>query len=93
MQGSGFFFKQASLSHRLLSPIPWLHTFSFMDKKKVQAKPCKKKPTPEWFLYLLDRYNTMVEAIPFWQIVFIIFTLTAVVIIMGVTLFMMELNI
>ena len=64
-----------------------------MDKKKTQAKPYRKKPTPEWFLDLLDRYNAMVEAIPFWQIVFIIFTLTALVIILGVTLFMMELRI
>ena len=64
-----------------------------MDKKKVQAKPYKRKPTPEWFLNLFDRYNTMVEAIPFWQIVFIIFALTACVVILGVTLFMMELDI
>ena len=41
-------------------------------------------------LYLSDRYHAMIEAIPFGSILSIILAVTAFVMILGVTLFMME---
>ncbi len=57
----------------------------------VPRKRKEKKPPPGWVLYLSDRYHAMIEALPFGSILSIILAVTAFVIILGVTLFMMEL--
>ena len=56
----------------------------------VPRKRKEKKPPPGWLLYLSDRYNAMIKALPFGSILSIILAVTAFVIILGVTLFMME---
>lgn len=59
-------------------------------QQAVPRKRKESKPPPGWVLYLSDRYHAMIEAIPFGSILSIILTVTAFVMILGVTLFMME---
>ncbi len=61
-------------------------------QQAVPRKRKERKPSPGWVLYLSDRYNAMIGAIPFGSILSVILAVTAFVIILGATLFMMELT-
>ena len=57
-----------------------------------QATPCQRKnrKPPGWVLYLLARYSTVIEAIPFWLVLFAIMVATTLVIALGVLLLVVE---
>ena len=61
-------------------------------QQAVPRKRKERKPPPGWVLYLSDRYNAVIGAIPFGSILSVILAVTAFVIILGATLFMMELT-